>query len=168
MRLLFLFFYLSNIICQEQTRFQKLGSDEGLDQHILYTTYQDKKGFLYLGGEYAFTVYDGLEFKSYKYNPKDTNGLSYFYINAMTEAKDNTIWIGTGNGLSQFNPVKKSFNRFYFKELKKNNEELFVHSLICDSANNLWASLDKIILKITLLEILPKLIFFIMVLNHFL
>jgi ligand-binding sensor domain-containing protein len=125
--------------------FQQIFLQQGLSQSIVKCILQDKKGYMYFGTEDGLNRYDGYKFLIYRYNPDDTNSISYNDINCLYEDKNGIIWIGTFNsGLNRFNQSKKSILRIqqninYPKGLSHNN----INCITADQSGNLWVGTDN-------------------------
>ena len=125
--------------------FQQIFLQHGLSQSIVKCILQDRKGFMYFGTEDGLNRYDGYKFLVYRYNPEDTNSISYNDINCLYEDNTGIIWIGTFNaGLNRFDMSKKSIRRFL--QDGNNSNSLSHNNIICiceDKSGNLWIGTDN-------------------------
>lgn len=96
----------------QSLKFKHFSLTEGLSQSSVLCMLQDKKGFLWFGTRDGLNKYDGHEFKTYRYNPQDTNSLSNSYIRSLFEDENGNLWVGTINGLNKFIPDEEQFKRF--------------------------------------------------------
>ena len=132
--------------------FQQIFLQHGLSQSIVKCILQDRKGFMYFGTEDGLNRYDGYKFLIYRYNPDDTNSISYNDINCLYEDKNGIIWIGTFNaGLNRFDQSKKSIIRIHQnindpEGLSHNN----INCIIADQSGNLWVGTDNGLNKLVL------------------
>ena len=105
----------------------------------------DKNDNLWLG------TYEGLirinnfssgnyhNFKVYKHNRDDANSIAANNILALCEASDGTIWAGTTNGLSKFNPTENNFHNYYHDKNNPNSLQFkYVQDVYEDSRGILW------------------------------
>ena len=111
------------------------------------TLTQGNDGFLWIGTQDGLNRYDGSEFVSYHYNPKDTNSLCGNEVNRLFTDSQGRIWIGTVNhGLCFYSPVDDKFVRVYSD--KDSLSGLSVTAIISDIAEDhmgrIWiAPLDE-------------------------
>jgi signal transduction histidine kinase/ligand-binding sensor domain-containing protein/AraC-like DNA-binding protein len=130
-----------------QETFHHYGTDEGLSQVSVTTLTQGHDGFLWIGTQDGLNRYDGSEFVSYHYNPKDTNSLCGNEVNRLFTDSQGRIWIGTVNhGLCFYSPVEDKFVRVYSD--KDSLSGLSVTAIISDIAEDhmgrIWiASLNE-------------------------
>ncbi|MEO0572488.1 MAG: two-component regulator propeller domain-containing protein [Bacteroidota bacterium] len=89
-----LFFCLHSF--SQEYRIKKY-EDTGMPSIIRYS-YQDSKGFLWLGTQNGLYKYNGKYFKAFENSVKDTIGLRNGHINYITEG-NGKIWVGTNKGL---------------------------------------------------------------------
>jgi len=74
---------------------------DGLPSNWITTIVQDARGYLWVGGDGGFAVYDGVDFKSYDVD----EGLPVGFVWSLAESRTSpgTMYIGTnGGGLSKF------------------------------------------------------------------
>lgn len=78
--------------------------------------------------------------KHFRNNPKDFTSLSNDFVNVIFEDSGGTIWLGTNNGLNQYNKKADNFTRFSVKDGLPNN---IILGIIEDNNKNLWISTNK-------------------------
>lgn len=106
----------SCVVCAQQLptsfRFNKYTIENGLsDNHIGYVL-KDKKGFLWISTQNGISRFDGVEFKNFRHNAKDTNSLLNNFTGITVEDSLGRIWITAYNGLSMYNPNNGKFWNF--------------------------------------------------------
>ena len=109
----FFSFWLSAAnIChsQDNLRFEHFTSENGLSENFVYTIYQDKKGFLWIGTHDGLNRYDGYGFKKFRHDPADSNSLPDNTIYSICEDRLGNIWMGTNAGLCKYDPSTGRFN----------------------------------------------------------
>ena len=129
------------MICVGQNttiQFENINSLNGLSQNTTYSVFQDSRGYLYIGMEEGFTVFDGKEYQSHKPNAFAKSSLNAPYINGFQEDKSGLIWIASGNGISRYNVKTKVIDNFSPVEFEEPFEFTFIHSLFIDSQDRLW------------------------------
>ncbi len=95
------------------TRFSVISSPQGLSQSSVFSLAQDNKGFIWIGTRDGLNRFDGYNFKTYRFDPQDTNSISNNEITVIYCDKNGDIWIGTrGGGLNKFLVRSNRFVRF--------------------------------------------------------
>ncbi|MGE0078807.1 MAG: two-component regulator propeller domain-containing protein [Bacteroidales bacterium] len=89
--------------------------NQGLSQSVIYTIYQDSRGFIWVGTQDGLNRFDGYSFVKYLHNPTDTNSISDSWIYSITEDKEGNLWIGTRRGLNKFDFESNKFTRYTHK-----------------------------------------------------
>ncbi|MFM2442155.1 MAG: hypothetical protein RL449_796, partial [Bacteroidota bacterium] len=108
--LMFIFFGLYS---QNQTRYERLGTNSGLSQSSIYKIIQDKKGFLWFATGDGLNRYDGHNFKIYRNDPSDPKTLSGSEIFSVTEDDLGNLWVGTRtSGLNKIELATGKITRF--------------------------------------------------------
>src|SRR4051812_15903640 len=75
--------------------FNKYTVENGLcDSRILYIL-KDKKGFLWITTQNGLSRFDGVEFKNFRHDAKDTNSLLSNLAGPLAEDSLGRIWIST-------------------------------------------------------------------------
>jgi ligand-binding sensor domain-containing protein/signal transduction histidine kinase len=104
---------------------------------------EDSGGTIWVGayreGLYYYNPTTGLS-GNFRYNSKDSHGLSNNKVNRIFEDPDKTIWIATESGLCKLNKDKKSFTRFSTRNGLPSN---VVYAILADSKKHLWISTSK-------------------------
>jgi signal transduction histidine kinase/ligand-binding sensor domain-containing protein len=113
-----------------QFRFEKYDFRNGLSNPVISCIYQDHAGFLWVGTTFGLNRYDGTRFENYFNEPGKLNSLVHDGIYSITEDKDNQLWIGTDQGISQLNPCTHQFTTWY--------PSLRRCKVYADQDNNIW------------------------------
>lgn len=71
---------------------------------------------MYIGTADGLNIMDGSTITTCK-SSADRHSISSNVINAIAEDKEGRLWIATAAGLSSFDPVRKSFDRYSFPEV---------------------------------------------------
>lgn len=119
---------------------EHLSSDLGISGNLIYCMMQDSKGFLWFGTMFGLVRFDGREYKTYRYDPSDTNSLSNDDIISLCEDNENNIWAGTFNGgLNKFDRHNEKFTRFVFNGTDKGGiSSNTIWTIFRDSKEILW------------------------------
>jgi signal transduction histidine kinase/ligand-binding sensor domain-containing protein len=128
---------------QQQYRFMSYNVSQGLSQNSVHCIFQDSDGILWLGTQDGLNSFDGLAFKAYKHNPKDTTTISDQFVLGIGEDAKGFIWAETRSGFNRFNKQTGQFQRYYASDLEKNSFARTAQSLtispqkeLCFSSNN--------------------------------
>jgi ligand-binding sensor domain-containing protein/serine phosphatase RsbU (regulator of sigma subunit) len=152
----FLCLYLFPFMVKSQTsniskpNFEIYTIINGLSQNNVTCTFQDSKGFLWIGTQAGLNRYDGKYFDVYKNDPEDTLSLSDNMIYGISEDINQNIWIATENGLNKYNRETNNFiSYFYNKDNEKQSiSDNLIYNVYCDNDGNIWIktpeSFDKI------------------------
>lgn len=107
---------------------QSFGTRDGLLSPKLFSLFQDKAGFLWIGSEIGFSRYDGYNFENFQY----TDGNQQVgKVLCFAEDKLNGLWIGGEKGL------------FYLRNdslemVNISHPGTSVECIIADDAGNIW------------------------------
>ncbi len=122
------------------SHFEHIGTKEGLSQINILSIIQDSRGFMWFGTWDGLNKYDGYTIKVYRNNPKDSNSISYNYINKICESSNGDLWVATnGGGLCKFNRNKEIFKRYKYNTLDTNSiKNNIVNTVLEDSRGVVW------------------------------
>ncbi len=96
----------------QQIVFSHYKLDRGLPARQLM---QDSRGYLWIGSDGLFR-FDGVTAIHFTNDPKIPGSLINNSIKSIAEDTDRTIWIGTLNGISNYNPSTNHFTNYIHKE----------------------------------------------------
>src|SRR5258708_29704744 len=99
------------LYAQNDLNFEHLTTENGLSENVVYSIFQDSKGFLWIGTHDGLNRYDGYEFKKFHYNPSDSNSLPGNTIMNICEDGQGNIWLVTNGGLCRYNCANGRFSR---------------------------------------------------------
>jgi diguanylate cyclase (GGDEF)-like protein len=92
--------------------FERVSLEQGLSQSTVLTMFQDSRGFMWFGTEDGLNRYDGLAFKTYKYDPSDHSSLPHNMVWAIAEDGQGDLWVATeGGGLARWERAHDRFAR---------------------------------------------------------
>ncbi len=112
--------------------FGHLTTNEGLSNNAVMTMYQDERGFIWLGTRNGANLYNGNEFKIYKFKKNDPNSLIYNNVNQITGNKNGEVYFMTSKGISAFNIRNNTFTTLIRKEVRA----MFFHKQLYAAHNN--------------------------------
>ncbi|HSL89355.1 MAG TPA: two-component regulator propeller domain-containing protein [Ignavibacteriaceae bacterium] len=122
-------------------QFEKVTFNQKENLGTVYSIFKDKQGFIWLGTSTGLKRYDGVNLKSYRFDPLDTSSISSNEVRSIQEDKNGDLWIGTINkGINKFLRSEEKFIR-YDKSQNGNNflKEDIVPQLLYKPDNQLWA-----------------------------
>jgi len=113
--LLYLFFSVISTGFSQSGKFQLFDfyhNMNGLSQGTVNTMVQDKYGYMWLGTQDGLNRFDGVNFKAYFNDVKDSTSLSDNYISKIIEDDQHNLWIGTWGGLNKYDIHTENFIRY--------------------------------------------------------
>lgn len=94
-------------------RFKTLTSKDGLSGDVVYSIFEDRDGYLWIGTHRGLDRYDGYGFKHYIYDPEDSNSLSSNHVHKITQDRFGRLWLCTLNGIDQLDQASGRIRHFY-------------------------------------------------------
>jgi diguanylate cyclase (GGDEF)-like protein len=92
--------------------FERISLEQGLSQASVLCAFQDSRGYVWLGTEDGLNRYDGVEFKTYKYDAADPGSLPNNMVWAIVEDAKGALWVATeGGGLARWERARDRFVR---------------------------------------------------------
>ncbi|MEO8512019.1 MAG: two-component regulator propeller domain-containing protein [Ignavibacteria bacterium] len=92
---------------------EHISLEEGISNNMIFSIYQDSKGFLWFGTMFGLIRYDGINYTTYRYDPNDSNSISNDDVISIFEDKDGYLWLGTYfGGLNRLDRRTGKFTRF--------------------------------------------------------
>ncbi|WP_299895097.1 hybrid sensor histidine kinase/response regulator transcription factor [uncultured Aquimarina sp.] len=114
---------------------------DGISKTAVSSIIQDHYGFIWIGTNGAGLYrYDGIDYMSYKHEPKKSLSISSSMIYCSYVDKKNRLWIGTENGLNLYDRELDQFTKICLSgDIKKQcSEDVAVSSLTADNEGNLF------------------------------
>ncbi|TMM53385.1 response regulator [Maribacter algarum] len=93
-------------------KFEHFIDDKGLSQSSVMKILQDREGFLWMATPNGLYKYDGKNFTIYRHESDNPNSLVSNSVYELELDSSGKILIGTGRGLSKFDPVTETFSTF--------------------------------------------------------
>ncbi len=128
----------SILLSQENIRFERINSEQGLSNLEVKCIFQDKRGFIWFGTGFGLNRFDGIHCKTYYYNKADSNSLVHNNVLRIAEDAEGNLWIGTQEGVSCFNPGTETFTNYSATQKgRRYFSEENCHTFI-DKKNRIW------------------------------
>lgn len=99
-------------------RFRYYTSSTGLPSNIIYSLFQDSKGYIWFGTDSGVSRYDGVQYLNFS----KEDGLPDASVRSILEDRSGNIWIVTKGGLSRFDG--ETFRNFTTADGLSSNETL--------------------------------------------
>lgn len=123
-----------------ESRFLRLGVDDGLLSSTVLNVLQDRRGFVWFATSNGLSRYDGYQFVNFRHQADNPNSLSSNNLFALLESRDGLLWIGADpGGLNVYDPASGQF-RVYRHDPNNPNSlpNDSVWSLLEDQQGNIW------------------------------
>jgi len=105
--------------------------ENGLSNNAIYSSTQDKNGFMWFGTRDGLNRFDGYQFKTYKATNGIENSFEPDLIYSIFPDKKGTLWIGSSKGLFYFDDQKESLVAV-IDTLKE------INTVQIDNQNQIW------------------------------
>lgn len=145
-------FIVSPVAAQDRKRlvdykpqFELLKIPGGRASNSVNCILQDSLGFMWFATHKGLVRYDGHFFKSYHYNPSDSNSITQDYLESFYLDRQGNIWIATfGGGLNYFNPKTEKFTHYYHNANNPNSiSDNYVNCIVEDPQGFIWIGTRK-------------------------
>ena len=126
------------------SRFEHIGTKEGLSNPRVEHILQDRQGFIWLATHNGLNRYDGLEFTVFLHDPDKPQSLADNLITSLAEGPEGHIWIGfSGSGLDRFDPETEQFRHYqHDPQDPASLSHDVVEALYVDRLGRLWVGTD--------------------------
>lgn len=107
------------------------------------TTFQDSRGFIWVGAYSGLYRYDGYETVHYFHDPSDPYSIGDSKVECIIEDRKGNLWMGTQVGLNYFDRRTGKFTRFYVHTSGEDRSSLphnWIWGLWEDTSGNIWVS----------------------------
>jgi ligand-binding sensor domain-containing protein/class 3 adenylate cyclase/predicted metal-dependent HD superfamily phosphohydrolase len=154
----FLSFLLTIALCLPQLisaqntglSFDHLGLANGLSQSSVNCILQDNAGFLWVGTQDGLNRYDGVSFKVFKHNRKDSTSIHDNFIHTLWQDPMGRIWIGTNSGIDIFNPRDEKFYALRFPDSGKDVSPPSVSDFLLWTKSLVFCATDRGLFQVNL------------------
>jgi signal transduction histidine kinase/ligand-binding sensor domain-containing protein/DNA-binding response OmpR family regulator len=144
---LFLFLWLWMVPFSDagakEYKFRNVMSFNKLSHFSVQCIIQDSLGFIWIGTNDGLNLFDGYEYRYYRYDPHDNNSISNNDICCLEIQNNTYLWIGTrGGGVNRMNLLTGKITRFIDKSFDGLVRDVFV-----DQHNTVWIATVKGLMK---------------------
>ncbi len=123
----------------DKAAFAVLSIKDGLPNASVSGIVQDSKGFIWVSTQGGLARYDGTGFKTYENEPFDENSISGDLVQTLFLDTNDTLWIGTYNGLNRLDTSTNRFSHFrYSAERSDSLSNDLVIAIARDARGSLW------------------------------
>jgi signal transduction histidine kinase/ligand-binding sensor domain-containing protein len=105
-------FFVCGGLAAQQYPFVRFSTENGLSNNVVYSIFQDHKGYLWVATHDGLNRYDGYEFKKFLHNPFNKKSLAGNMTIDITEDEQGTVWVLTNTDLHRYNEKDESFERY--------------------------------------------------------
>ncbi len=137
-----LLFYINTILVKAipgSLEFDIYTTNEGLSNGYINSIYQDKDGFIWMASGNGLNRFDGINFKTYYNNPKDSTTLPGTSITGIIEDMYGNMWVTTNVNLCVYDRNNDNFRRIRFN-LENENIDCSITGCFIDSKGYMWVS----------------------------
>lgn len=110
--------------------FQSLTVEEGLAQNTVWAILQDYRGYLWISTADGINRYDGVKFKHYKFQERDSSSIGGITLFQFHEDADRKLWVAHNKGLDLYNRYHDNFERIY--------QSPYPCSIVTVDSNSVW------------------------------
>ena len=141
--LLLLFHFLKVEAQDDNYKFKKITTKDGLANSTVNCVIQDPYGYMWFGTNDGLSRYDGSICTNFFYNEDISTSLPNNQIKCFYIDKNKNFWIGTSRGFALYNRTYNNFQRFFVRTNDSivnniNNEYNIILSIFTDSQNNIY------------------------------
>jgi signal transduction histidine kinase/DNA-binding response OmpR family regulator/streptogramin lyase len=134
----FFVFSVATVAQENNFRFERITTDNGLSKNNIYCITQDSSGFMWFGTDYGLNRYDGYNVKQYFNIENDTTSLGSNYISGLLVDKLGNLWVATNGFLHLYKPETDNFKRFQLNLNLAENQGILIAPIAEDSEGNIW------------------------------
>jgi ligand-binding sensor domain-containing protein/two-component sensor histidine kinase len=129
----------SSDLLSQSLNFKNYSVDDVLSSSIIYTAFQDRKGFMWFASDRGVSRYDGYNFINY--TTKD--GLSDNEVFDFLEDSQGRIWFQTMNGKVSYYWNDRIINSERDTTLTRLDSESHICGMFEDDGGNIWITTNK-------------------------
>ena len=123
-------------------RFHSLTSADGLPSQSVYSTFQQRNGFIWFATDRGASRYDGKSFRNFFYSPGAPNHITNNFVLQILEDDLGNIWIITEYGLNKVMP-NGDIEHFLHDDNPDSINSNWLHFIYQDSSNRIWIGTNE-------------------------
>lgn len=137
--LLVILFSISSESRGQVIRFTVLTSHDGLLSNTVNAIIKDRCGFLWFATTDGIDRFDGMQHKTYRFDPADKSGYGSKEVTSMYEDAAGQLWVGTlGGGLYFFDRSRDQFQNYAESTTYKHLANSYIKTIYSDKYGRLW------------------------------
>ena len=105
-------------------------TDQGLSSSRISSVYQDREGFIWVGGENGLDRLIGDHIQNFLHQEDNTYTITNNDIASIFMDSNDKIWVGTGKGLNRYNSKKNEFEFIQLSDLEIPDRRFSISSII--------------------------------------
>lgn len=98
-----------NLFAQNDIRFERISTDDGLSQSSISRIIQDQYGYLWIATLDGLNRYNGNEFKIYQHDNKNSHSLYNNHVKTLALDQDQQLWLVFDNAIARYEPKTDAF-----------------------------------------------------------
>lgn len=128
---------LFQLVQQDLPTPQVISTQGGLSNNIVYETYQDHEGFIWIATDNGLNRFDGYDFKVFYHDTEDSASISNNVVRSILEDLNGNLWIGTLDGLNLYHRKTETFKHFNTTQSIP-NDRLDIQHMFLDNEGIIW------------------------------
>ncbi|MFY0594019.1 ligand-binding sensor domain-containing protein [Roseivirga sp.] len=128
---------LFQLVQQELPIPKVISTQAGLSNNIVYDTYQDHEGFIWIATDNGLNRFDGYNFKVFYHDTEDSTSVSNNVVRSILEDLNGNLWIGTLDGLNLYHRKTETFKHFDTTQ-DIPNDRLDIQHMYLDNQGIIW------------------------------
>jgi len=135
---------------QAEHSFRSFVQKGGNTDNSIRAIVEDQEGFLWVATENGLDRFDGRNFLSYRFDPKNPNSINTNRVNKLALEGTKRLWIGTPNGVCHLDLNSGLIKRIEVKDSASAVIVDDIRKMLIDSSGNIWiGSLSRGLFKLT-------------------
>ncbi|MBN1415895.1 MAG: response regulator [Bacteroidales bacterium] len=118
--------------------FDHFSTNEGLSNGYVTSILQDNRGFVWIGTLNGLNRFDGLSFKNYLFDSRDSTSISSTAITSLIEDSLHNLWIMTSHFFCLYNANTDNFSRKTLKHDDVRFDYPYISGAFIDSRGYMW------------------------------
>ena len=136
-QIVLLLFMIPEVFAQnENLTFKHFSSREGLTNVFVWDMFQDKYGYVWIGGNSGLNKFDGYTFTNFRNRPEDPTSFPVGIVLDIEQDTNGDLLIGLSNGFSIYKYSNDNFMNIELPDSMQHFE--FIRDIYIESENNYW------------------------------